>query len=63
MNKIDKLIEVLLEGVDTKQLWHLVFNKMTNKAKRQMLSEMLNQILGGVNPIEGYMFEEKDVLG
>lgn len=63
MNKLDKLIEVLLEGVDTKQLWHLVFNKMTNKAKRQMLSEMLNQILGGVNPIEGYMFEEKDVLG
>ena len=63
MNKLDKVIEVLLEGVDTKQLWHLVFNKMTNKAKRQMLSEMLNQILGGVNPIEGYMFEEKDVLG
>lgn len=50
MNKIDKLIELLIEDVDTKELWHLVFNKMTNPAKRQMLNELLNNILGS-----GYM--------
>ena len=48
MNKLDKMIDAMLEGVDTKQLWHLVFNKMTNQAKRQMLAEMMNQTLGGI---------------
>ena len=59
MNKLDKVIEVLLEDVDTKQLWHLVFNKMTKAAKRQMLSEMLNQILGSGYPSQSNMFGEE----
>lgn len=46
MNKLDKMIDVLIEDVDTKELWHLVFNKMTNPAKRQMIGELLNIILG-----------------
>lgn len=45
-NKLDKMIDVLIEDIDAKELWHLVFNKMTNAAKRQMLSELLNTILG-----------------
>lgn len=49
-NKLNKVIEVLIEDVDTKELWHLVFSKMTNAAKRQMIGEMLNTILGS-----GYM--------
>lgn len=46
MNKLDKMIDVLIEDIDTKELWHLVFNKMTNPAKRQMIGELLNTILG-----------------
>ena len=46
MNKLDKVIDVLIEDIDTKELWHLVFNKMTNPAKRQMIGELLNIILG-----------------
>ena len=46
MNKLDKVIDVLIEDIDTKELWHLVFNKMTNPAKRQMIGELLNTILG-----------------
>lgn len=57
-NKIDKLIEALIEGVDTKKLWHLCFNKMTNSAKRQMISEMLNLILGPVCPINESIFSK-----
>ena len=45
-NKLDKVIEVLIEDIDTKELWHIVFNKMTNPAKRQMIGELLNTILG-----------------
>lgn len=59
-NKLDKMLEVLMEGLDTKELWHLVFNKMTNPAKRQMLSELLNTILGsGYNTQSSIFGEDK----
>ena len=57
-NKIDKLIEALIEDIDTKKLWHLCFNKMTNSAKRQMISEMLNLILGPAYPTNGSIFSK-----
>ena len=58
MNKIDKLLELLLEDMDGKQVFKLIFNKMTKQAKRQLLQEILNTYLGGICPIEGYMFQE-----
>jgi hypothetical protein len=57
-NKLDKMIDVLIEDIDAKELWHLVFNKMTNAAKRQMLSELLNTILGNGYTTKGYIFGE-----
>lgn len=39
-NKLDRIIDVLIEDLDPKELWHIVFNKMTNAAKRQMIGEM-----------------------
>lgn len=57
-NKLDKMIDVLIEGIDAKELWHLVFNKMTNAAKRQMLSELLNTILGSGYTTKGDIFGE-----
>ena len=59
-NKLDKLIEVLIEDIDTKELWHLVFNKMTKPAKRQMIGELLNIILGGTYMSKGQIFGEDD---
>ena len=58
MNKIDKLLELLLEDMDGKQVFKLIFNKMTKQAKRQLLQEILNTYLGGISPREGYMFQE-----
>lgn len=57
-NKIDKLIEALIEDIDTKKLWRLCFNKMTNNAKRQMVNEMLNLILGPAYPTNGSIFSK-----
>ena len=60
MNKLDKVIEVLIEGIDTKELWHVVFNKMTKPAKRQMISELLNTILGSGYMTKGQIFGEDE---
>lgn len=57
-NKIDKLIEALIEDIDTTKLWRLCFNKMTNSAKRQMINEMLNLIIGSAYPINGPIFSK-----
>lgn len=56
-NQLDKFIETLIEEMSTKQLWKLVFNKMTNAAKRQMLGEMLNTLMGSGYPLNGNMFD------
>lgn len=56
-NQLDKFIETLIEEMSTKQLWKLVFNKMTNAAKRQMLGEMLNTLMGSGYPLNGHMFD------
>lgn len=56
-NQLDKFIETLIEEMSTKQLWKLVFNKMTNAAKRQMLGEMLNTLMGSGYPLNGLMFD------
>lgn len=45
-NKLNKVIDALIEGMDTKELWHVVVNKMTNPAKRQLIGELLNISLG-----------------
>lgn len=58
-NKVDKIIDLIAEDMDAKQLWKVVFNKMTNQAKRQMLNEILNQYLGGYTPIEGSLFKHE----
>ena len=60
MNKIDKLIELLIEDIDAKELWHTVFNKMTKPAKRQMLNELLNNILGSGYMTKGCIFGSDD---
>lgn len=57
-NKINKLIEALIEDIDTTKLWRLCFNKMTNNAKRQMVNEMLNLILGPAYPTNGPIFSK-----
>lgn len=56
-NQLDKFIEVLIEEMSTKQLWKLVFNKMTNTAKRQMIGEMLNTLMGSGYSTNGHMFD------
>lgn len=56
-NQLDKFIEILIEEMSTKQLWKLVFNKMTNAAKRQMLGEMLNTLMGSGYSTNGHMFD------
>ena len=56
-NQLDKFIEILIEEMSTKQLWKLVFNKMTNTAKRQMLGEMLNTLMGSGYSTNGNMFD------
>ena len=56
-NQLDKFIEILIEEMSTKQLWKLVFNKMTNAAKRQMLGEMLNTLMGSGYSTNGNMFD------
>lgn len=56
-NQLDKFIETLIEEMPTKQLWKLVFNKMTNAAKRQMLGEMLNTLMGSGYSTNGNMFD------
>lgn len=45
-SKIDLMIDVLVSGMDPHQVWKTVFNKMTSKAKRQVLGELLNTIVG-----------------
>lgn len=60
-NKLDRMIVVLIEGLSAEELWHLVSNKMNNPAKRQMIGEMINGILGGTSPIKnGYMYRKED---
>lgn len=59
-NKLDKMIDVLIEDIDVKELWHLVFNKMTNAAKRQMISELLNTILGSGYTTKGNATSERN---
>ena len=56
-NQLDKFIETLIEEMSTPQLWKLVFNKMTNAAKRQMLGEMLNTLMGSGYSTNGNMFD------
>lgn len=56
-NQLDKFIETLIEEMSTKQLWKVVFNKMTNAAKRQMLGEMLNTLMGSGYSTNGNMFD------
>lgn len=56
-NQLDKFIETLIEEMSTKQLWKLVFNKMTNAAKRQMIGEMLNTLMGSGYSTNGNMFD------
>ena len=56
-NQLDKFIEILIEEMSTKQLWKLVFNKMTNAAKRQMLGEMLNTLMGSGYSTNGNIFD------
>ena len=56
-NQLDKFIEILIEEMSTKQLWKLVFNKMTNAAKRQMIGEMLNTLMGSGYSTNGNMFD------
>lgn len=42
-NKLDRVIEVLKEDLTADELWHVVYNKMTNNGKMQMISELLNR--------------------
>ena len=58
-NKLDKLLSVLIEGIDAKELWHLVFNKMTNPAKRQMIGELLNIYLGSGYSTQSSIFKKE----
>ena len=60
-NKLDKVIEVLIEDIDTKELWHIVFNKMTNPAKRQMIVELLNTILGSGYNTQSSIFKNSEL--
>ena len=60
-NKLDKVIEVLIEDIDTKELWHIVFNKMTNPAKRQMIGELLNTILGSGYNTQSSIFKNSEL--
>ena len=60
MTKLDKLIDVLAEDMDVKQILKLTMNKMTNPAKRQMISEMLNQIFGSEYSTKGNIFQEEE---
>ena len=57
-NKLDKVLDVLIEGMDARELWHLVFNKMTNAAKRQMLGEILNITLGSGYTTQSSIFKQ-----
>ena len=57
-NKLDKVLDVLVEGMDARELWHLVFNKMTNAAKRQMLGEILNITLGSGYTTQSSIFKQ-----
>lgn len=56
-NKLDRIIEVLIEDIDAKELWHVVFNKMTKPAKRQMIGELLNTILGSGYMTKDFIFD------
>ena len=60
MNKLDKVIEVLIDGIDAKELWHVIFNKMTKPAKRQMIAELLNTILGNSYMAKGQIFGNEE---
>lgn len=62
-NKLDKVLDILIEDMNAKELWHIVFNKMTNAAKRQMLSEILNSILGSGYTTSGRIFETPEKGG
>lgn len=57
-SKLDKIIDILLEGKDAKEVWHLVFNKMNNPAKRQLIGELLNDMLGGGYSTKSSMFDK-----
>ena len=58
-NKLDKVLSILIEDLNAKELWHLVFNKMTNSAKRQMLGEILNIYLGSGYTTQSSIFKKE----
>lgn len=49
MEKIDNVLEVILSEIDSKNLWHHIYNKMTSNAKRQLLGELLNTYIGPID--------------
>ena len=49
MEKIDNVLEVILSAIDSKNLWHHIYNKMTSNAKRQLLGELLNTYIGSID--------------
>ena len=57
-NKLDQIIDILLSDLDPKEVWHLIFNKMTNPAKRQLIGELLNTCIGTTYSATGKMFED-----
>ena len=58
MNKLDRVLEIMVEDLDAKQLWHAVFNKMTNPAKRQLMGELLNMYLGSGYSTQSSIFKQ-----
>lgn len=60
MENLHKQIIDGVEDMDVKQILKLTMNKMTNPAKRQMISEMLNQIFGNEYLTKGNIFQEEE---
>ena len=57
-SKLDRIIDILLDGKDAHEIWHLIFNKMNNASKRQLIGELLNSILGGGYSTKSSMFDK-----
>ena len=49
MEKIDNVLDAILSEIDSKNLWHHIYNKMTSNAKRQLLGELLNTYIGSID--------------
>lgn len=49
MERIDNVLDVILSTIDSKNLWHHIYNKMTTNAKRQLLGELLNTYIGSID--------------